>query len=76
MTKAKETESQEPQKSAEPDGLCVTLIPRGQNIYDVRGIENRPVLCKCGRPISASLHHVSVPKRLEPCSMVVIKQDE
>jgi len=73
--KTEQTKSQE-DKAVSALRFDVTLVRRGSNNYEVLQSDGKPLMCKCGRPVSASLHNISVPKRLGPCSLVVIKQDE
>ena len=51
----------------------VTLVQKDARVWDVLGPDGKPLHCECGRPVEATLHNVSVDKRLGPCSQVVLK---
>ena len=76
MAEAKKTEQAKSQESKAVSALRfdVTLVRRGPNDYEVLQSDGKPLMCKCGRPVSATLHNVSAPGRLGPCSLVVIAE--
>ena len=66
------------QKTEKPEGaemlkLDVTLLKKGAT-WKVLGSDGKPLLCRCGRPVTATLHNVSIPEIRTVCEKVVIKQ--
>lgn len=75
MDGTKKTQDKKPEKPQEAFQLQVTLVRKSASAYDVLGADGKRLRCRCGRPVEATLHNVSVKDRLEPCSRVVIKQN-
>lgn len=53
--------------------IQVTLVQKDARVWDVLDSNDKPLHCECGRPVQATLHNVSIEKRLGPCSQVVLK---
>ena len=53
--------------------IKVTLVKKNQFAYRVLTEDGKDLKCRCGRPVEAVLHNVSVTNpKLGPCERVII----